>query len=250
MTLLAKISYNHGNRCGHDRNVLRMFLPPSEHKPRPYIIRKCQAAITKLWANPFFLEDLPYIINDNDKATPRQRRTESREAIIATLGVLLHYLDLDSLQIRYTQHSSPCVLAFIAERANLSLDRVKSALSLLREGGYIQCSERQWKRLQDGNFKALATIRTLSYKLFRALGVSEYALKMEQGKKRKRMLREKTEQIVKATRDYFESDEGMLDSPRRKTLEMEKQLEAILKVLGTDAKTFMKFQAYLRKPPD
>lgn len=244
MMRLAKISYKYGNRCGHDRKALRMFLPPSEHKPRPYLIRKCQANIAKLWSNPFFLEDLPaHVLN-------RQRRTEAREAIIGTLGVLLHYVCLDTLQICYTQHGNPCVLTFIAERANLSLDRVKSALGLLKEGGYIQCSERQWKRLQDGNFKALATLRTLSYKLFRALGVSEYALKMEQGKKRKRMLKARIEQQYNDTQKHLASDEHMLTSNSREILEGAEEIGALMKMLKIDVHLAGKIQALLKKPPD
>ena len=84
-----------GNRCNHNPAKPRFFVPPDTHKGRPLILRRLEGKIRAYFDDP--RKTIPSLDLANGK--DRQQRSERREACLAVLGCMVHFLDLATLRV-------------------------------------------------------------------------------------------------------------------------------------------------------
>src|SRR5260221_13345770 len=91
----AALAY--GNRCGHVRDMPRFFKRPNQHKRRPSVLENAIEKLQDVYRRPkkFFRKLATFHPHD------RQKRSERREAIASVSQVLLHYLELSTLQVGF-----------------------------------------------------------------------------------------------------------------------------------------------------
>jgi hypothetical protein len=189
-----------GNRCGHDPACPRWFEPPPHHAPHPRIVTKLEEAVRAYFADPAVLPSLN-AANGSD----RQQRSERREACLALLGALVHYLDLVTLRVGIPQADGTfegLTLAFLAERAGLGLRRAERACRDLRKAGLVEVYPRAEQTDAD-RYKGLPAIRRLPVALFKVFGLSKW-LQHERDKAAHRRRRHRRRQAAAAT----EADQG------------------------------------------
>jgi hypothetical protein len=159
----------YGNNCGHEPDKPRWFTPPKQHT-RPKIISKAIAEIRRYYRDPAATIPSLNLANGSD----RQQRSERREACLAVLGCLLHYLDLVTLRVGIPQSNlsfQGISMPFIAERSGLTLRRAERATADLVKAGLITVHP-LCEKINDAVYKGYAAIRTVSSKLFALLGMS------------------------------------------------------------------------------
>lgn len=178
-----------GNRCGHNPQNPRWFSPPAHHAKRPKILIATSEGIRRYYPSP--AEIFPALNACNH--SPRQQRSERREACLAAAGALIHYTDLETLQVGLPQSNGGrkgLTVAFLAKLAGLGERRTERALNDLKKSGLITM-ETLRKRRADGTYRTIASIRTLSRSIFIRLGLGDWLIH-EQRKARER--REKREE--------------------------------------------------------
>ena len=169
-----------GNRCGHDPTAPRWFNPPSEHQNRPPIIRKLIERIRDFYDDPQKIPSLASALFGRKTAadpdgdhTPRQMRSERREACCALLGAVAHYCDLPSLCLSVPQPDGtllPIRMDTLAERAELSLRRAERAMRDIVSGGLLTIYPR-CELQDDGSYIGRAAIRVVPAALFGLFGL-------------------------------------------------------------------------------
>jgi hypothetical protein len=184
-----------GNRCGHDPRSPRWFAPPAQHKERPLILRKLQAAIRAYYDDPTLLPSL-----NRANGSDRQQRAERREGCCGLLGCLVHYLDLASLRVGLPAAGTFRGLAMptLAALAGLTLRRAERAYRDLVAAGIVTTypiAEQQ----ASGDYRGLPAIRTLNHAVFKLFGLSQW-LRHEREKAANRRRR--------AQRQQSEADHG------------------------------------------
>ena len=206
-----------GNRCGHDPCCPRWFEPPAHHAPHPKILVKLQEAVRAYFADPAVLPSL-----NAANGSARRQRSERREACLALLGALVHYLDLVTLRVGIPQADGTfegLTLEFLAERAGLGLRRAERACRDLRRAGLVEVYPLA-RKTEDGGHKGLPAIRRLPVALFKVFGLSKW-LQHERDKAAHRRRRQRRRQEAAAT----EADEGRrelnLDAARLRAAEAE-----------------------------
>lgn len=169
-----------GNRCGHDPTDPRWFAAPPDHKARPPIVRKLVERIRDFYDDP---QKIPSLANalfgrkqaadPDDDHTPRQMRSERREACCALLGAIVHYCDLPSLCLSVPQPDGtllPIRMDTLAERAELSLRRAERAMRDIVCGGLLTIHPR-CELQEDGSYIGRAAIRIVPATLFGLFGL-------------------------------------------------------------------------------
>jgi hypothetical protein len=199
-----------GNRCGHDPACPRWFEPPSHHAPHPKILVKLQAAVRAYFADPAVLPSL-----NAANGSARQQRSERREACLALLGALVHYLDLVTLRVGVPQADGSfrgLTLEFLAERAGLGLRRAERACRDLRKAGLVEVYP--IARKTDGDrYRGLPAIRRLPVSLFQVFGLSRW-LQRERDKAASRRRRQRRRQDAAQTEADAGRRELALDAAR------------------------------------
>lgn len=174
------LKYDHGNRCGHDKEFCREFVRDPEHKKPPYFISKAMDRVGDFYWYPLrYLRQLRYLTQNNVK------KTERREAITAILQVLFNYTDLDTLCVcTWTKSGKLNNLrtAFIAEKAKCGIKRVSRALKDLELAGYIDI-ERKVLQGQFGLYQSNSI--TMMTSVFKDLGLKLKQLELSRHIKRK-----------------------------------------------------------------
>lgn len=204
-----------GNRCGHDRSVLRFHLLhlPSEANPaRPALITKAIGKVRHYFLNP---RDPAWdVLSQSERQhrlarqiaaigpkTPqgqrlearslrwRQQRSERREALILVLGLLLSYTDIATLTVAVPHGGDWLGLSvpWIAAHTGLSPSRAKRAIATLARAKLLTNTGRgrQFDRKRRCWVGAgWGPVRRFSYRLIRALGL-EVAWQHAQRKARK-----------------------------------------------------------------
>ena len=201
-----------GNRCGHDPCCPRWFEPPAHHAPHPKILVKLQAAVRAYFADPAVLPSL-----NAANGSARQQRSERREACLALLGALVHYLDLVTLRVGIPQADGSfegLTLEFLAERAGLGLRRAERACRDLRKAGLVEVYP--IARKTDGDrYRGLPAIRRLPVALFQVFGLSRW-LQRERDKAASRRRRQRRRQDAAQTEADAGRRELALDAARRR----------------------------------
>ena len=160
-----------GNRCGHDPATPRWFEPPPQHAARPKILLQLQERVRAYFDDPKVLPSL-----NAANGSPRQQRSERREACLDLLGALVHYLDLATLRVEIPQADGTLQglsLAFLAEKAGLGRRRAERACRDLRRAGLVTVYPRA-QPTGDERYRGLPAIRGVPEALFQVFGLSKW----------------------------------------------------------------------------
>ena len=209
---LASAVLSGGNRCGHDPACPRWFEPPAHHAPHPKILVKLQEAVRAYFADPAVLPSL-----NAANGSARQQRSERREACLALLGALVHYLDLATLRVGIPQADGSfqgLTLEFLAERAGLGLRRAERACRDLRKAGLVKIYPIA-RKTEDDRHQGLPAIRRLPVALFKVFGLSRW-LQRERDKAAKRRRRQRHRREAAETEADAGRRELALDAARRR----------------------------------
>ena len=194
-TALTGVVTGAGNRCGHDPAAPRWFEPPPQHAARPKILLQLQERVRAYFDDPKVLPSL-----NAANGSPRQQRSERREACLDLLGALVHYLDLATLRVGIPQadgSTQGLSLAFLAERAGLGRRRAERACRDLRKAGLVTVYPRAQKT-EDDRYRSRPAIRGVPEALFQVFGLSKW-LQHERDKAVKRYRRHRRRQDATAT---------------------------------------------------
>lgn len=178
-----------GNGCGHDPGHLRRFVPPAHNHPK--ILEEARGRIGDCLGG--FWDEL--------FSGARQKRSERREACGVLLACLVHRVDLVTLRVgipmeggrfkAYTDQE-------LARMTGLGIRRLERAMQDLVEMGLVQVRKRCQKE-QDGQYRGIAAIRTISIRFFELIGLGK-KLKKERSKASDRS---KLRTLAKLSRDTF-----------------------------------------------
>lgn len=162
---------NNGNRCGHCVAAPQLFQRPSEKKAPPDMILFAMNTLKKYYFKPNqWLQNIIYA-----RQSPRQQRSEAREAIARVSQVIIDHVDLATLQIvkwnPYTETFRPLRVSEIADLAGISYKRCTRALSTLKSSLYLKLHYRT-KITEEGEIRALTAIKFISRQFFLDLGIS------------------------------------------------------------------------------
>ena len=151
--------------------MLRAFSPPEKHRPRPKILQRAIEGVDCYFAKPSLLPTL-----NSANGSPRQQRSERREACTAILGTLLHYTDLLTLRViipRDDGQAHGLTMERIAELAGIGLRRAERAVRDIKAAGICGVHPIAVE-LEDGSYTGAAAIRTLPASLFDLLGLGKW----------------------------------------------------------------------------
>jgi len=178
---------NHGgNYCGHhpDDPVLVLANPPLIGKGGiPRILTLCMERLDAYYSRP---KKLIPSLNWSNGST-RKQRSERRESCILLLKALLKRTDLVSLRVGNPTMDGflNYTLDYIALDTGMILRRTERAMKDLRFAGIVTISQPR-KQKEDGSWKGMAAVKTISKDLFGLLGLTQM-LKKERGKASKRL---------------------------------------------------------------
>jgi hypothetical protein len=160
-----------GNRCDHDPAKPRYFVPPAKHKDRPLILRKLEQKIRAYFTDP--RKTIPSLDLANGK--DRQQRSERREACLAVLGCMIHFLDLVTLRVGIPTPGGfkGLTIPYLAELSGLGERRAERAIRDLVKANLVTVHP-LCERKDDFTFKGYAAIRTLSANLFSLFGLGRW----------------------------------------------------------------------------
>ena len=231
-----------GNWCNHDLHNPKFYEPPGQHGTRPDVLLSAQEGLEKFYWQP--KEYLRRMVLA--RPSPRQQRTEAREAVSEVLGVILHYLDLATMRVgvpnidcSFHSLSMRDIALRIGWRAkeddtnpktkHKGIRRVWRALKLLKETGYISISKR-CEKLFNGEqaYRGLPAVRCVKTSLFHDLKVNIQKLELRRKsaasrlRKRYRIylnkldeaLKKKGKQHIKALLSLVQLNKNL--KPRRK----------------------------------
>lgn len=219
-----------GNNCGHDPDKPRWFKPPQQHT-RPKVISKAIAEIRQYYRAP--AQTIPSLNLANGSG--RQQRTERREACLAVLGCLLHYLDLVTLRVGIPQTDTSFAgisMPFIAEKSGLSLRRTERATADLVRAGLITIHP-LCQKINDTAYKGYAAIRTISSKLFTLLGMGSrlrHERERATARQRKRNRKHEQKQAAKISlvADMIANQANVFDPTESAAISAIRHLKSIL----------------------
>ncbi len=174
-----------GNGCGHVVKELRPAILPDQRRPPliPRLIKRIggpHGFYYKPWKKR--LRVLAYIRARRMNAqVQRLMRSERREAVVAVLGVLLHYCDLLTMRVGFRDPNfHQCFVGLnmttIARYAGLSLSRADRAMQDLKAAGLVgvyPIVEKRGNRNDPRRFlyTGKAAIRTINPGLFEVYGL-------------------------------------------------------------------------------
>ncbi len=164
--------FNHGNRCGHDKNAPQKFKAPENHALRPKLVREISKRVNTYFHNPKALPSL-----NAANGSRRQQRSERRESCIKLMGAILHYTDVLTLRVGILQADGKFLgikLETLADRAGLNIRRAERASRDLVASGILSVSQKAVKDNATGEFKGRAAIRAVSKKLFTVFAMDSW----------------------------------------------------------------------------
>jgi hypothetical protein len=172
-----------GNRCGHDPARPRCFSPPERHQDRPRVLRKLEEKLRAYFESP--RKTIPTLDLANGK--DRRQRSERREACVALLGCMIHYLDLVTLRVGIPAIGGfkGLTMACLAGQAGVGLRRAERAMADLVKAGLVKVYP-LCERKDDLTFKGYAAIRTIPATLFALFGLGRWLIR-EREKASKRL---------------------------------------------------------------
>lgn len=181
-----------GNRCGHDPQNFaadRLALPDVAGGHRLQIISKLLKRAEAYFTDPASVPLLAYLpgCKKNRDGSPRQNRSEGREAQALILSAIIAATDFKSLRVgSYTVRGEFCNVSFDELARQVSLTRIKKdpqnpqtteqvassrfwrGVAWLKRAGVIEIYE-QFEETPDGK-RGRPAIKTVSEKFLRRLG--------------------------------------------------------------------------------
>ena len=167
------------NRCGHNRKRLRLCDTVRRGQGgQPRVLGIISAYLTNAATNPGRLQAWQY----HHRGLRRRRRSEAREATIATLQFLVaNWLQLETRRcampgMDYMETPDVHYMARAISRSpdwsgsRLSPGRIFAALRSLVDAGYVTRSEQPKEQYRDGCWRAGPKITTFTRKFFQDLG--------------------------------------------------------------------------------
>lgn len=193
-----------GNRCGHDPQRLaadRLALPPVAGGHRLKVIDSLIEKAHAYFADPASMPLLAYLGGKTNRdGTPRQNRSEGREAHSLILSAILCQTDLASLRVgrpllgggfrnaSFDEIARTCGLTEPSEDPNLppvASSRFRRGVEWLKRAGAIEVFE-QYEETPDGK-RGRPAIKTVSQNFLMVLGrISKLAMKRYRDKAYKR----------------------------------------------------------------
>lgn len=157
-----------GNYCGHDPQRPRFDLTKPASERTPGIIKTLTERLQGYYYNPALIPQLNFVNN-----SPRQQRSERREACLLILSCLLKFTDLSSLRVGIPTKEGfvPLTIKLLKDHVGISQSRFERALSDLVRSGLISSTQRCTVG-DDGEYKGLAAIRCISKDLFGLFGLA------------------------------------------------------------------------------
>lgn len=233
-----------GNRCGHVPFSPTVTEFPKHHKRRFPALEQAKSNLLNAYHNPMRFPIGRMFYNSsslNDDGSYRQRRSELREALTCRIGqVILHCVNLANMalgKILPNGTFSPFGLEYIAKIANTTKQRVKRALDLFIEFGYVTLIERKYVTL-NGLFRSEMPIIGVLPSLFTDLEISPDDLARHQ---KKQDDKSKVEQAVQKNKE----NEQVKKSSKKTAKKAMKQINEILgrikagKTISKDEKEYL-----------
>lgn len=167
-----------GNKCGHDPNNPRFYEPPAAGRTLPDVLEIAKRNLVNFYY--FSSERLQQLRLLRGTVSSRQYRSESREAISAVLGAILHHTDLKTFLVgRYdskTGQVTPIKIETIANYAKIGLKRCKRVIQLLNQCGYLELRRRSSFDSNNHSYIGLSSVKRVTIPLFFHLGISRLKL--------------------------------------------------------------------------
>lgn len=157
------LTFGGGNGCGHNPHQFRRFNPPAHHHPA--ILEDARARIGNCLGD--FWDAL--------FGGHRQKRSERREACGILLSCLIHRMDLVTLRVGIPdndQRMQGYTAKVLSRMTGLGLRRVERAMRDLVVMGIVTVYARSQKQ-EDGSYKGIAAIRTISIRFFDLIGLGK-----------------------------------------------------------------------------
>lgn len=174
-----------GNRCGHDPRLMREYKRPTRH-PIGFI----RGAMSR--CAEFFWFPTKYLMRLQNIGSDAQQRAERREAIAATLQVLINYCDLESLQVGTPFKDKPGLnflrTKYIAKLTGFGEKRIMRALADLEAAHYITIKRRVITH-HDGGFSQANEI-SITQRCFLDLQMENITLHVSRHYKRNSLMRQ------------------------------------------------------------
>ena len=121
----------------------------------------------------YFLKPSLFPTLNAANGSTRQQRSERREACIAMLCCIVHYLDILTLRVGIPQANGAMQgldMRYLAKLSGLSIRRAERAVHDLKVAGFITVHP-VCEKISDTEYKGVAAIRTVSSNLFIVLGL-------------------------------------------------------------------------------
>jgi hypothetical protein len=227
-----------GNFCGHDPAAPRFVMQNHAYftaqdiddlgcKRRPQILYDIVERIKGYYYDTEVIPAL-HTANAHKRSSDRQRRSESREAVVNLLSVMIMYMDLSSFRIGLplpTGGFFSYSLEWLAGKAKLSLDRAKNALSDLNDSMIISSTQRRELINEERKeYKAYNATRIFDIEFFRMLEIDEQKL----GKARKISTRKKK----------YQEKEFATQQSKKADAVAKLQMKKMMKLLDPEKKVF------------
>jgi len=167
-----------GNKCNHNPLLPKQFIPPKEHKPKPFTIIELTKAFQEAYFKP---DDLPHFFRPEG----RLLRSEFREMLTLGCAIIAYYYDIQTGELGFhDQRGKWVTLSYqgLANKLNVSLIRIKRFFRALRKRRWITIKPNRKKDAQ-GNYKSCPANKIINRAFFlETLGIKAW-LKIEKFKK-------------------------------------------------------------------
>lgn len=169
--LAAAAARSHARAATHPERAWPVDLPKPAPQNAPWILREIKTRLGRYFHSPAAW--LPQLNSAN--GSPRQQRSERREACVQLVRAFVKYCDLRTLRVGLPGKEGWIDFTFdyLAEQAGLPLRRAERALRDLKRAKLVSV-RRQCERLESDNesrYKGLAAITYLTPGLFERFGL-------------------------------------------------------------------------------
>ncbi len=158
------------NFCDHSQKNPKLFLVPSNHKPRAKIVQETDKKLVKAYAKPkLSLKTLQF-----HDASGHKVKSQRREAAVTLLQVMNYYQDDSTGRIGRSVANGTFgdySLKMLASKAGLQIRRAKRAMKDIVRAGYLKVIKQWFKDPETGVIKGLPSIRSFLPKFFIDLDV-------------------------------------------------------------------------------
>ena len=135
-------------------------------------------------------------VANQKRSSTRTMRCDQRKAIAQLLQVMIHYLDLKTMQVGFVHSESQTFvhlsLEFLSKKANLPMRRAQRAMSWLYQSGYISGLRQFHYDPETQEYQHKPSARRVNPRLLIDLGITEHALlnarKRSKNRQRKQMM--------------------------------------------------------------